>query len=169
MQAADEAFIVHRTPTRIRMKIPHRRRQEAYFAELKRDVMKQPGVVAVHVNALSASMVIECGNSLKLLAGNPRFGGLELFDGEPSLPADNPLVHSVRGDDLNELQYGDAIGLIGILIKIIVAIATKQLGVQLTEWVFAVAAQSARREAAAIAARRRPLRARPIFVLVRGD
>jgi hypothetical protein len=167
MQAADEAFIVHRTPTRIRMKIPQRQRQEAYFAALKCDVTKHPDVVAVHVNAISASMVIECGNSLELLARNPRFGGLELFDGEPCLTADNPPARSARGNDLNDPYTVGAIGLVGILIKIIVAIATKQLSAQLIEWVFAVAVQSARREAAAI--RRRSLRARPMLVLVQGD
>jgi hypothetical protein len=125
------------------MKIPHRQRQEAYFAALKRDVAKHPDVVAVHVNALTASMVIECGNSLELL------GGILNLKAWSYSKANHP-----RADDLNDPYTVGAIGLVGILIKIIVAIATKQLGAQLIEWVVAAAAQSARREAAAIAARR---------------
>jgi hypothetical protein len=85
------------------------------------------------------------------------------------LPADSPPARSVCADELNHAYTMGATGLVGILIKIIVAIATKQLSAQLIEWVVAAVGQSARREAAAIAARRRLLRARPMLVLMQGD
>ena len=76
MHAASRAFVVHCTPTRIRIKIPERQRQEAYFAALRRALLQHPDVLGVHANPLAASVVIECRDGFAFLTQNHHFPGL---------------------------------------------------------------------------------------------
>ena len=78
MHAASRAFVVHCTPTRIRIKIQERQRQEAYFAALRRALLQHPDVLGVHANPLAASVVIECRDGFAFLTQNHHFPGLEL-------------------------------------------------------------------------------------------
>ena len=165
MHANSRAFVVHRTPTRIRIKIPERQRQEGYFAALKRALTQPPDVVGVHINPLAASVVIVCRDGFELLGQNHRFPGLELLAGEPCFPKNNRPAPFAHGHDGSELNPADTIGFLELIIKLIVALATRQLGAQLIEWVVAAVVQAAWHEAAGITARRQALEAPPILLL----
>src|SRR5215470_3284185 len=78
MDAGNRAFVVHRTPHRIRIKIPRWERQDCYFAALQRVLERRPGVVSVRVNALVASIVIHCRDGFEIASVRHCFDGLEL-------------------------------------------------------------------------------------------
>src|SRR5215471_10880523 len=78
MHARTRAFVAHRTPTRIRIKIPDRQRQEAYFAALERVLIQHPNIVRVDSNPLTASVIIECREGFELTPQHRQFLGLEI-------------------------------------------------------------------------------------------
>jgi hypothetical protein len=130
MHAASRAFVVHCTPTRIRIKIPERQRQEAYFAALRRALLQHPDVLGVHANPLAASVVIECRDGFAFLTQNAR----------------NQLPTLTRGPDSGHSAPTGTIGLAAVLIKLLVALATKQLGAQVIDWVVAAVVRAASAE-----------------------
>jgi hypothetical protein len=145
MHAQTQAFIVHRTPTRIRIKIPKRRRQPAYFAALERVLGKHPDVVRVHSNPLTAGVIIECRKGFDLTAQHRRFLGLEMLEPNGVLPTSGYPVHIARPNDGIDALPGVLI-CASVTLKLIVAITTKQMGVQLIEWVIEALAQAARHD-----------------------
>ena len=167
MHAASRAFVVHRTATRIRIKIPERQRQEAYFAALRRALLQHPDVLGVHVNPLAASVVIECRDGFGFLTRNHRFAGLELLPVQAHVPSDNPPPDFVDGsqrEHLSPVSPAGSIGLVALLIKLLVALATKQLGAQLIEWAAAAVVVAARGEGRRIAAPQRLAPPRALLV-----
>jgi hypothetical protein len=50
--------VVHRTPKRLRLKVPPRRHDEAFFAGLQQELIKQRGIISVDLNSLTGSVVI---------------------------------------------------------------------------------------------------------------
>jgi hypothetical protein len=111
--------------------------------------MQHPDVFGVHVNPLAASVVIECRDGFELGGRNPRFPGLEVLAAEP-----HALTPFVGGHDRSKPDPADTLGFVELIIKLIVALTTKQLGGQLIEWVVAAVVQAARHEADVVAARR---------------
>jgi hypothetical protein len=146
MHAQTPAFVVHRTPTRIRIKIPARRRQQAYFAALERVLVKHPSVVRVHSNSLTAGVIIECLKGFDLTAQHRRFLGLEMLEPKGVLPAGGCPAYVARPNDGIGTLPG-ALTFASVTLKLIVAITSKQVGVQLIEWVIEALAQAARHEA----------------------
>ena len=57
----DQAHIVHRTATRLRIRVPARRLDEIFFRDLKARLAGCPGVFAVEANPLTGSVLIEHG------------------------------------------------------------------------------------------------------------
>ena len=55
MHASDLAFIVHRTSTRIRIKIPGRRGEKSYFEALKGALLAHQDVLEVEATPLTAA------------------------------------------------------------------------------------------------------------------
>ena len=147
MHAQTPAFVVHRTPTRIRIKIPERRRQQAYFAALERVLVKHRDVVRVHSNPLTAGVIIECRKGFDLTAQHRRFLGLEMPEAKGVLPAAGgcPAYVARPNDGIGALP--GALTFASVTLKLIVAISSKQVGVQLIEWVIEALAQAARHEA----------------------
>jgi hypothetical protein len=143
MHAANRAFVVHCTPTRVRIKIPERQRQEAYFAALRHALLQHPNVLGVHANPLAASVVIECRDGFAFLTQNHRFPGLELRPVQTRAPAQNQLPTLTGGPDSGRCSRTGTIGLAAVLIKLLVALATRQLGAQLIDWVVAAAVRAA--------------------------
>jgi hypothetical protein len=78
LNAAACAVVVHRTPHRIRIKIPGWERRNADFAALRGKLEMCPGVTHVHVNALVASIVIRCRDGFQIASARLCFTGLEL-------------------------------------------------------------------------------------------
>ena len=144
MHAETPAFVVHRTPTRIRIKIPGRQRQENYFEALKRLLLKHPDVLGVHANPLTASVVVECRQGFDLTVLGPRLLGVEVLEANAYGPASSrPRYLMPLDDEVNTIE----IGFSGLVLKLIVAIATKQVGAQLIEWVIEAFIRSAMHDA----------------------
>lgn len=55
----DQAHIVHRTVTRLRIRVPARRLDHAYFGELQAKLVGCTGVRSVEANPLTGSVLIE--------------------------------------------------------------------------------------------------------------
>ena len=53
-----DAYISHRTPTRLRIRVPSRKRDPAWFSQAKERLAEIAGVEAVDVNELSGSILI---------------------------------------------------------------------------------------------------------------
>jgi hypothetical protein len=141
MHAQARAFIVHRTPTRIRIKIPNRRRQQAYFASLERVLVQDPDVVRVHSNPLTAGVIIECRKGFELSAQHHRFLGLDV---EPDgiLPARTWSRYGGH-EGMNALSPS-TFTLAAIALKVIVAIASRQPAIQLLECLLDALVQAAK-------------------------
>jgi hypothetical protein len=54
----DQAHIVHRTATRLRLRVPARKLDHAYFRDLKARLAGCPGIRSVEANPLTGSVVI---------------------------------------------------------------------------------------------------------------
>jgi hypothetical protein len=65
--------VVHRTPKRLRLKVPPRRHDEAFFAGLQQELIKQRGIISVDLNSLTGSVVIvHDGKAVRLRSISPR-------------------------------------------------------------------------------------------------
>jgi hypothetical protein len=124
MDARSRAFVVHRTPQRIRIKIPRWERQDHDFAALQRALGRCPGVVCVRVNALVASVVIHCGDGFEITSVRHCFVGLELV-----LPASGPgpWARQIAPAQRVHGHSTRAISLVGLVVKLTIAIATRRL------------------------------------------
>jgi hypothetical protein len=159
MHAQTPALVVHRTPTRIRIKIPNRRRQQTYFAALERVLAEHPDIFRVHLNPLTAGVIIECRKGFDLTAQHRRFLGLEMLEPESALPPSRG--YGAPPDEGIDTVAG-ALIFAPVILKLIVAITTGQVGVQLIEWVIDAFVQAARSEVQRRAAgRRAPLLVAP--------
>ena len=165
MHAKSLAFVVHRTPTRIRIKIPGRQRQENYFETLKRVLSEHPDVLGVHANPLTASVVIECREGFDLTVGGPRILGAEVLPTNASGPASGQPRHLLRLDDEVDTISKGAIRYAALVLKLIGAIATKQLGAQLIEWVVEAFIRAAMHDANRTVVRRRVPIASPMLLV----
>jgi hypothetical protein len=143
MDAGNRAFVVHRTPHRIRIKIPRWERQDARFTMLQRALEGRPGVVSVHVNPLVASVVIHCGNGFEIASVRDCFEGLELvLPAPPSASARTWQIVSARRTRDHSKRSISLVGpLIGLVIKLALAVATRRLDALIRELIFEVAAQ----------------------------
>lgn len=146
MHAQTRAFVVHRTPTRIRIKIPQRQRQQAYFAALERVLIQHPDVVRVHSNPLTAGVIIVCRKGFDLTAQHRRFLGLQTLETKGALATSGcPAPMAQPNDGIDGLL--PTVALASGALKLIVAVITKQVGVQLVEWVIDAIVRAARHDA----------------------
>lgn len=160
MHAQTRAFVVHRTPTRIRIKIPQRRRQQAYFAALERVLFEHPDVVRVHSNPLTAGVIIDCRKGFDLTAQHRRFLGLQMLETKGASPTSGYRAPVVRPNDGSDF-LPPTLTLASAALKLVVAITTKQVAVQLVEWAVDAIIQAARHEAQRRAIGRQPLLVAP--------
>jgi hypothetical protein len=139
MDARGRAFVVHRTPQRIRIKIPWWERQDHDFAALRRALERCPGVICVRVNALAASVVIHCDDEFEIASVRHCFVGLELVLpasgsgpwARQIAPARRAHDHSTRG-----------ISLVGLVVKLAIAIATRRPDALIKELILEAALQA---------------------------
>src|SRR5919204_2729520 len=121
MHAQTPAFVVHRTPTRIRIKIPKRRRQQAYFAALARVLAEHPDIIRVHANPLTAGVIIECRKGFDLTAQHRRFLGLEMLQPKGAVPATTWRGYEAPRNEEMDVLSG-ALTFAPVIFKLIVAI-----------------------------------------------
>lgn len=99
------AYVVHRLPGRLRLKIPAKRGNAGYFAALAEALRACPGVLSVEANATAASLLIHYPPTLEtadLAAAASKAAPLDLAYGEP--PAD-----SIAETLAALLQRGDSV------------------------------------------------------------
>jgi hypothetical protein len=87
--ARAQAYVVHRTTNRLRLKVPSHKEDEAFFASLRQELLGQRGIVCVDVNPLTASVLIMHDGTLDLRAehGQAKQHGaspVSIATGEPS-------------------------------------------------------------------------------------
>jgi hypothetical protein len=116
--------VVHRTPQRIRVKIPQWQRQNDNFVALQQALERRPDVVCVRVNALAASVVIHCRDGFEIASVRDCFAGLALV-----FP---PSGSSVRARQITPAQgvrggAQSSIRLVRFIVKLLIAIATRRL------------------------------------------
>jgi hypothetical protein len=124
MDARGRAFVVHRTPQRIRIKIPRWERQNRDFAALQQALERCPGVVAVRVNTLVASVVIHCGDEFEIMSVRHCFVGLELV---LPAPGAGPWARQIAPAQRIHGHSTPGISLVGLVVKLTIAIATRRL------------------------------------------
>lgn len=141
MDARSRAFVVHRTPQRIRIKIPQWERQDDNFAALRRALEKCPAVVCVRVNALAASIVIHFDHEFEVASVRHFFAGLELVlpaCGPPGGPWARQIAPAQRIHD----HSTGAISLAGLLVKLTIAIAMRRPDILIKELILEAAVQA---------------------------
>ena len=132
--------MVHLTPHRIRIKIPQREREDAYFATLQRLIERRPGVVCVRVNALVASLVIHCRDGFDIASVRHCFAGLELILPPRSSPAGlwaRQIAPAQRSRDRSK----SSIGLVAFVVNLTIAIATRRFEALIRELILEAAVQ----------------------------
>jgi len=131
--------VVHRTPQRIRIKIPRWVRQDHDFAALQRALERCPGVVSVRVNALVDSVVIHCHDEFEITSVRHCFVGLELV-----VPASGPgpwARQIAPAQRIHDHSTG-AISLVGLVVKLTIAIATRRFDALIRELILEAAVQA---------------------------
>ncbi|WP_157450024.1 hypothetical protein [Bradyrhizobium sp. ARR65] len=150
--------MAHRTPTRIRIKLAKAsgktRGPRADLTDLKQHLLKHPDVLGVQLNPLTASLIIECRKGFELTARHRQLLRLDM-----QAPKHVQSAHDRPGPAATD---HDTNGLSGTLmlahvLKLIVAISTRQIGTQLIECAVDGLIQAARSEAQRRAAVQKPL------------
>jgi len=140
------AVVVHRTPHRIRLKIADRRGDTAYFAALQRVLAGHPEILKVAVNARTASVIISCVEGFDL--GSDRFLGLELIEAPaPLAAADQALCNAIAVDGRLRAASRGQVGLVAFVLRLVVAVASGQVLLQLAEWTLELLVQGAAQQA----------------------
>ncbi len=129
MDARSRAFVVHRTPNRIRIKIPGRERHDSYFATLQRMLATHHDIIAVCINPLVASIVIYCRNEFDIASVDRC-----LIDCELVLPSRSPDGLPQVAFPYRDRSTG-SIWLVNLAVKLTIAIATKRVEALIREWV----------------------------------
>ena len=139
MHASDLAFIVHRTSTRIRIKIPGRRGQKSYFEALKGALLAHPDVLEVEATPLTGSVIINCRAGFALATQDQQFPRLKIA------PAD--VLSPVALEQSKCLPEGPVgITIIAKTLDLFLAISTNQLGSRLIDWAVQTLAEAGRGE-----------------------
>jgi hypothetical protein len=133
--------VVHRTPQRIRIKIPRWERQDHDFAALQQALERCPGVVCVRVNALVGSVVIHCRDEFEITSVRHCFAGVELVvpaSGPPAGPWARQIAPAQRIHD----HSPRAISLVSLVVKLTIAIATRRFDALIRELILEAAVQA---------------------------
>jgi len=129
--------VVHRTPQRIRIKIPRWERQDHDFAALQRALERCPGIVCVRVNALVASVVIHCRGDFEITSVRHYLVGLELV-----LPASGRGPWARQIAPVQRIYGHSTSSVAGLIVKLTIAIATRRLDALIKELILEVAVRA---------------------------
>ena len=144
MRAPARAFVAHRTPTRLRIKLASARGMPADFVSIKRHLLEHPDIVAVQLNRLTASVVIECRRGFELTPGHQQLLGLDMQARSEQRSTHHRPACLAPDDNINDLA-GTLI--LAHMLRLIVAISTGRVGAQLVEWIAEGLIQAAKSEA----------------------
>jgi len=119
-----EAHIVHRTPQRLRIRIPSKRGDSDYFAGLQSVLLEAGGAEWVEVNPLTASVLIVSSAGVDASAESGAAGGWYVLRREPTAvrPLSMQVVQGFRAVDarIEEMTGGEldipSLALLGLVI-----------------------------------------------------
>lgn len=90
---ASKAHVVHHIPGRVRLRIPAKRRDHTYFADVKAKLESVPSIHGVEVNPASASVLVRYAGPLTSLLVEAAAAGLyELAEVSDELPPVPPVA-----------------------------------------------------------------------------
>ena len=93
-----KAHVVHHLPGRVRLRVPSRRRQPAFFHDVKKRLEGLDAVSSVSVNPTSGSVLIRYDGELEQLLGQAAtIGLLELLEVTTDLPFLEPVAEQLIG------------------------------------------------------------------------
>jgi Heavy metal associated domain 2 len=136
MHQRQRAYVAHRSTGRLRIKIPAQRHNARFFSNLRRQLIEHAEIVQIEVNPLTASVLIlhRAGFDPSDLQ-NP-FLGLDIAGvGARSATRRGAAQHVANLDgSLRKLSGGD-IDLASVILKLALAVVTRQTALQLVEWI----------------------------------
>ena len=93
------AFAIHQLPGRLRLKIPEKRGDSAYFASLPRRLAQCPGITGVETNARTGSLLVfhSVGMSLSDIAAYAEDASLFSIRSLPPAPRQSIADHAGNG------------------------------------------------------------------------
>ncbi len=127
-RAAPRAHIVHRLSDRLRLKIPAKRRDAAWFTDIAARLEQVPGITRVEISPTSGSLLIRHDPD-DLLEQRLRQSGL--FQITNPTPAAPPVLDTLtdvvsRSDQALERRTGGRTNLRSLLILVLVGLAIVQ-------------------------------------------
>jgi hypothetical protein len=130
MRAPVRAFVAHCTPTRIRIKLMEPVKMRGRLSELKQLFCNCPGVVAVQLNPLTGSLIIECQKHFELTAEHRRLLRLD-----PQGQKSGRSIRQLRARIAPIADQEIARTLIfAHALKFIVGLSTNKIGALFGEW-----------------------------------
>jgi hypothetical protein len=136
MHQRQRAYVAHRSTGRLRIKIPAQRHNARFFSSLRRQLIEHAEIVGIEVNPLTASVLIlhRAGFDPSDLQ-NPFIGldiaGLEIRPA--ARPRTTQRISNLDGS-LRRLSGGE-IDLASVILKLALAVLTRQPALQLVEWI----------------------------------
>jgi hypothetical protein len=97
MPERPRAQICHVSTGRVRLRVPERRRDDAYFARVGQRVASWPGVERVEVNPVTAGILLHGAAGADELVSRARADDLFELEGLRPDPTPVPLAESLRG------------------------------------------------------------------------
>src|ERR1700730_13203812 len=131
MSEPQEVYVAHSIRNRVRIKFPARRHDQAFFARLRPNLLARTGVIAVEVNPMTASVLIEHDAALDLASLNHALcRQARPAQPETRQPAGPPLARlaPVHNFAVDQMSFAS------ILAKIVIAVLTRQEASLLSEW-----------------------------------
>ncbi len=93
------AYIAHFTPGRVRLRIPSRRRDSVFFAEVKMAVEGWPGIGEVRTNPRTASVLVLFSDAAAALAHAHNSDLFEIREAEPPSPSQPGVPLAYRAQE----------------------------------------------------------------------
>lgn len=119
--ARAQAYVVHRTANRLRLKVPGHRHDKAFFAGLRQELLEHCGIISVEVNPLTESVLIVHDGTL-----DPR---PEKRQSRQDYASE---VDFAAGQDSGQLLSRNA-GLASLAIKLVLAAITREMSSLIVE------------------------------------
>jgi hypothetical protein len=121
MELLDFAFVVHRTADRLRLRVPGRRNDSGFFADLERKLEACDGIVSSKANPLTGSVILRHTRTFE--PSTAAFARLGLACAVPEKPASLAPTRS----------FGGEAKLVSLGIHILAAAVTRTPALQLVQ------------------------------------
>ena len=125
-----QAFLVHQCKGRVRLRIPERRQDDAYFTLMEKQLSAIPGINGIKVNPISGTVLLLISQDISLNALSQPNHLQDLF--HLACDADHPLTSRVAADVLEINKYvqrvnEDRLNMDGLYASILILLAIVQL------------------------------------------